>query len=35
MLLDKDELKELHEGIEELQKLIGSAIITLRKNSAK
>lgn len=34
-LLEKEELKELHEGVEELQKLIGSAIITLRKNSVK
>ena len=35
MLLEKDELLELHQGVEELQKLIGSAILTLRKNLVK
>lgn len=35
MLLEKDELLELHQGVEELQKLIGSAILTLKKNLVK
>jgi four helix bundle protein len=34
-LLGKDELSDLHDGVEELQRLIGSAIITLRKNATK
>jgi len=34
-LLETNELAELHEDIEELQRLIGSAIITLRKNAVK